>query len=167
MYSIKQNQLIMGSLPLADVTVYYIDIRAFSKGYEEFYDQARGMGANFVKGRVARIDERENGNLVLTYEDIDRGGVIRQDEHDMVVLSVGILPNTDPFGLFAGGGLAQDDFAYVKEADEDLSPGKTSIDGVFVAGTASGAKDIPDTILHAGAAAAQAAAYVERTGRGK
>lgn len=167
MYSIKQNQLIMGSLPMADVTVYYIDIRAFSKGYEEFYNQAGGMGANFVKGRVARIDEQESGNLVLTYEDIDGGGVIQKAEHDMVVLSVGILPNTDPFGLFTGEELEQDDFAYVKETDEDVSPGKTSIDGVFVAGTASGAKDIPDTILHAGAAAAQAAAYVERIRRGK
>ncbi|MHB8156407.1 MAG: FAD-dependent oxidoreductase [Desulfocucumaceae bacterium] len=167
MYSIKQNQLIMGALPMADVTVYYIDIRAFSKGYEEFYTQARGMGANFTKGRVAQIDELENGNLVLTYEDIDSGGVIRQAEHDMVVLSVGILPNTDALGLFGDGGLEPDEYSYVKEIDEDINPGKTSIDGVFVAGTASGAKDIPDTILHAGAAVAQAAAYVERIRRGK
>lgn len=165
MYSIKHNQLIMGALPLADVTVYYIDIRAFSKGYEEFYQQARGMGANFVKGRVARIEEKEDGNLILYYEDIDNGGKLSQAEHDLVVLSVGLLPNTDYMDLFAGEELAADDFFYVKETDEDLNPGKTSIDGVFVAGTASGAKDIPDSILHAGAASAQAAAHVERTRR--
>ena len=53
MYSIKQNQLIMGALPLADVTVYYIDVRTVGKGYDEFYQQARDMGANFIKGRVA------------------------------------------------------------------------------------------------------------------
>ena len=58
MYSLKHTQLIMGALPLADVTVYYIDIRAFGKGYDEFYQQAGGMGANFVKGRVARIEEK-------------------------------------------------------------------------------------------------------------
>ena len=51
MYAIKQAQLIMGALPIADVTIYYIDIRAFGKGYEEFYEQAKGMGVNFVKGR--------------------------------------------------------------------------------------------------------------------
>lgn len=162
MYSVKQNQLIMGALPLADVTVYYIDIRAFSKGYEEFYQQAGAMGANFVKGRVARIEEKEDGNLVLYYEDIDNGGKLSRAEHDLVVLSVGLLPNTGVFDLFDGDRLEADEYLYVKEINEDVNPGQTSIDGVFVAGTASGAKDIPDSILHAGAAAAQAAAYVER-----
>jgi len=80
-----------------------------------------------------------------------------------VVLSVGLLPNTEYMKLFAGEELEADEFFFVKETDEDLNPGKTSIDGVFVAGTASGARDIPDSILHAGAAAAQAAAHVERT----
>lgn len=163
MYSVKQNQLIMGALPLADVTVYYIDVRAFSKGYEEFYQQAGAMGANFVKGRVARIEEKDDGNLVLFYEDIDNGGQLRQAEHDLVVLSVGLLPNTEALQLFAGEQLENDEFFYVKEVDEDINPGQTSIPGVFVAGTAAGARDIPDSILHAGAAAAQAAAYVERT----
>lgn len=163
MYSIKQNQLIMGALPLADVTVYYMDIRAFSKGYEEFYQQSKGMGANFVKGRIGKIDEKEDGNLIVHYEDIDNGGVLSQAEHDMVVLAVGILPNTDYKNLFDGEELEADEFHFVKEADEDLNPGKTNIDGVFVAGTISGAKDIPDSILHAGAAAAQVAAHVERT----
>ena len=60
MYSIKQNQLIMGALPLADVTVYYMDVRAVGKGYDEFYEQAKAMGANFVKGRVAE-HHREGG----------------------------------------------------------------------------------------------------------
>ncbi|RKO66054.1 FAD-dependent oxidoreductase [Desulfofundulus salinus] len=162
MYSVKQNQLVMGALPLADVTVYYIDVRAFGKGYEEFYDQARAMGANFVKGRIARIEEKEDGNLILYYEDIDNGGKLARAEHDLVVLSVGLLPNPQVQNLFAGEKLELDEYLFVKEVDEDLNPGKTSIDGVFVAGAASGARDIPDSILHAGAAAAQAAAYVER-----
>jgi len=162
MYSIKQNQLIMGTLPLADVTVYYIDIRAFSKGYDEFYEEAKAMGANFVKGRVARVAEKADGNLLLYYEDINRGGVLASAEYDLVVLAVGVAPNPAAQGLFPAEELALDSASFVLEPDEDLDPGRTSIDGVFVAGAASGAKDIPDSILHAGAAAVQAAAYVER-----
>jgi len=167
MYSIKQAQLIMGALPLADVTIYYIDIRAFGKGYDEFYEQAKAMGVYFVKGKVAKIEELENGNLKVSYEDIEGNGGPAEAEHDMVVLSVGLVPNTEVFGLFKGDRLESDDYAYVREIEEDIDPGRTSIEGVFVAGTASSIKDIPDTILHSGAAAAQAAAYLERTKAGK
>lgn len=162
MYSLKHNQLIMGALPLADVTVYYMDIRAFSKGYEEFYQQTSQMGTTFVKGRVARIEETSSGDLVVHYEDVASGRKTAQ--HDMVVLAVGLTPNTDFMNMFAGEDLQPDEFFYVRETDEDLYPGKTSIEGVFVAGTASGAKDIPDSVMHAGAAAALAAAHIERTG---
>ena len=162
MYSIKQNQLIMGALPVADVTVHYMDIRAPGKRYDEFYEQAKAMGANYVKGRVARITEKENGDLVLRYEDIEHGGQIVEAEYDLVVLAVGVQPNSDAQALFPMGALATDEFAYVAETDEDANPGQTSIDGVYVAGAASGAKDIADSILHAGSTVAQVAAYLER-----
>jgi heterodisulfide reductase subunit A len=162
MYSVKHNQLIMGALPLADVTVHYMDIRAVGKGYDEFYQQAKDMGANFIKGRVAKITEKENGNLIVRYEDIEGGGGIVEAEYDLVVLAVGVQPNAEVARLFPDGSLALDDYLYVGEADEDLDPGRTNLPGVFVAGTASGAKDIPDSILHAGAAVAQAAAHIER-----
>jgi heterodisulfide reductase subunit A len=162
MYSLKQNQLIMGALPLADVTVHYIDIRAAGKGYDEFFEQARAMGTTFVKGRVAGISEKEDGNLVLRYEDIDGGGVIAEAEYDLVVLAVGVQPNPEAAHPFADGALTLDEHGYVAEVDEDINPGATSIPGVFVAGAASGARDIPESILHSGAAVAQAAAQLER-----
>jgi heterodisulfide reductase subunit A len=161
MYSIKQAQLLMGALPLADVTIYYIDIRAFGKGYDEFFEQAKGMGVRFVKGKVAKIGETRSGNLVVRYEDIDGDGGALAAEHDLVVLSVGLSANPEAFGLFPPGALEADPFRYVREVDEDLEPGKTSIDGVFVAGTASAIRDIPDTILHAGAAATQVASFLQ------
>ncbi len=161
MYSLKQAQLIMGAVPMADITVYFIDIRAFGKGYEEFFQQARDMGVSFVKGKVAEIEEEENGNLTLSYEDIEGGGGRRKATHDLVVLSVGLLANPVSAGMFAAGQLELDPFSYVREPEEDLEPGRTSIPGVFVAGTAAGIRDIPDTILHAGAAAAQTAAYLQ------
>ncbi len=161
MYSIKQNQLIMGVLPLAELTVHYIDVRAVGKGYDEFYAQASAMGADFVKGRVAEIRETDEGNLILRYEDVENGGAVAEAEYDLVVLAVGVQPNREILKLFPGGELAFDDFDYVDEVDEDLNPARTSIPGVYVAGSASGAKDIPESILHAGAAAAQAAAHLE------
>jgi heterodisulfide reductase subunit A-like polyferredoxin len=163
MYSIKQAQLLMGALPMADITIYYIDIRAFGKGFDEFYEQAKGMGVLFVKGKVAKITEKENGsgNLILRYEDIETG-TVSEAEHDLVVLSVGILPNNKMTELFKNKKLVLDDYNYVKQIDELLSPAKTSIEGVFIAGAASGPLDIPDSILSAGNASAEAASYIRR-----
>lgn len=159
MYSIKQAQLLMGALPMADVTIYYINIRSFGKGFEEFYDQAKGMGVNFIKGKIGKIRELENGNLILRYEDINEN-VVKESEHDMVVLSVGVLPNNDNAALFSGGELKLDPFNFVDQSDVLSSSSKTSIKGVFVAGTASGPMDIPDSILSAGAASAEAISYL-------
>jgi heterodisulfide reductase subunit A-like polyferredoxin len=167
MYSIKQAQLIMGALPLADISIYYIDIRAFGKGYDEFYEQAKGMGVYFIKGKVAKIEETDGSNLLLHYEDIAGGGGTRKAEHDLVILSVGILPNPEALSIFKGNQLEADDFSFINEIDEDIEPAKTSIDGVFVAGAASAARDIPDSILHAGAATTQAAAYLKRINKSK
>jgi heterodisulfide reductase subunit A-like polyferredoxin len=162
MYAIKQAQLIMGALPIADVSIYYIDIRAFGKGYDEFYEQAKAMGVNFVKGKVARVEQLGNGNLALKYEDMVGDGGIHTREHDLIVLAVGFMPNTAPWALYKGGELERDEFDYVREVNPVIEPGATNVAGLYIAGTVNGAKDIPDTVLHAGAAATQVSAYLER-----
>jgi heterodisulfide reductase subunit A-like polyferredoxin len=161
MYAIKQAQLIMGALPIADVTIYYIDIRAFGKGYEEFYQQAKDMGVSFVKGKVARIEQLEDGRMALHYEDMLGEGGRQTRRHDLVVLAVGLLPNTAPFSLYKGE-LERDAFNYVREVDPVIEPGATNVAGLYIAGTVNGAKDIPDTVLYSGAAATQVSAYLER-----
>jgi heterodisulfide reductase subunit A len=161
MYSMKQAQLLMGALPMADITIYYINIRSFGKGFEEFYQQAKGMGVNFVKGKIGKITEKENGNLILRYEDIAEG-VVKEAEHDMVVLSVGVKSNSSPGKIFDGKLLKLDPLQFVAQQDLLGSPAKTSIDGVFVAGTASGPMDIPDSILSAGSASSEAISYLTR-----
>jgi len=162
MYSIKQAQLLMGALPIADITIYYMDIRAFGKGYEEFFQQTKSMGVNFIKAKVAKISENANKScdLILRYEDINTG-LIKESKHDMVVLSVGVLPDKEIPFMFKNKELQLDEFNYVKQIDELVSPSRTSIDGVFVAGTAAGPKDIPDSILSAGCAATETASYLE------
>ncbi|MDQ2081691.1 FAD-dependent oxidoreductase [Xanthobacteraceae bacterium Astr-EGSB] len=163
MYSIKQAQLLMGALPLAEVTIYFMDIRAFGKGYDEFFEQAKGMGVYFVKGRVAKIEETTDGDLLVSHEDISGGAGKTVAQHDLVVLSVGLTANPKAFSILKDANVEADAFNFVREVDEDLEPGRTTMEGVFVAGTAAGIRDIPDTIVHASAAALQVAAYL-RTG---
>ncbi len=159
MYSIKQAQLLMGALPMADVTVYYINIRSFGKGFEEFYEQAKGMGVNFIKGKIGKISEKENGNLILRYEDINENKV-KEAEHDMVILSVGVISNPENAGFFPGDQLKLDQFSFIHQPDPLVNPAETTIKGVFVAGTATGPMDIPDSILSAGAASSGAMSYL-------
>ena len=85
--------------------------------------EAKSMGANYVKGRVAKITEKPDGNLILRYEDIENGGELVEAEYDMVVLAVGVQPNSDARRSSPTGDLELDEFHYVAETDEDLEPG--------------------------------------------
>jgi heterodisulfide reductase subunit A len=158
MYAIKQAMLISGSLPLADITIYYMDIRAFGKGYEQFFQNARAMGVEFVKGKVASIHEDEDQNPVLRVELIDEGSRVVERTHDLAVLSVGLLPAYDPHPVYR---VPAGEDGFVAIPATNLSPCKTDCPGIFVTGTAAGPMDIVDSIVMAGAAAAEAAGYIE------
>jgi heterodisulfide reductase subunit A len=158
MYAIKQAMLLSGALPLADITIYYMDIRTFGKGYEQFYQNARAMGIEFVKGKVAKITEGEDHNPVVRVELIDEGSRVVERTHDMVVLSVGMLPGYNPQSLY-GVPIADDGFVAIPSPN--ISSCVTNRPGIFAAGTASEPMDIVDSIVTAGAAAAQAAAYLQ------
>lgn len=163
MYSVKQAILFGSALPLADAAVYYMDIRAFGKGFEEFYDMAQGMGVEFVKGRVAEIDEKENGNLILKYEDFEEG-VEKEDEYDMVVLSIGLRPNTEVVKAFKNVEIELDPFGFIKPVKENVNPILTNVKGVFSAGCSTGPKDIPDSVAEANAAAVECMDYLYEVG---
>ncbi|MCJ7825773.1 MAG: FAD-dependent oxidoreductase, partial [Anaerolineales bacterium] len=158
MYAIKQAQLLSGALPLVDITIYYMDIRTFGKGYEQFYKNAEAMGIEFVKGKVASITEDENHNPVVRVEYVDVTPRIFERTHDMVVLSTGMLPRENSEALI-GVPIAEDGFANIPSPN--LSPCTTEQPGIFVAGTASGPMDIVDSIVMSSAAAAEASAYLQ------
>lgn len=158
MYAIKQAMLLSGILPLADITIYYMDIRTFGKGYEEFYQSAKSMGIEFVKGKVAQITEADNDNVKLRVEQIGENGGLKEVEHDLCVLSLGMVPTkleNDPFGLELGAD------KFICSRNPKLSSTLTSEEGVFAAGTAVGPKDIVDSIVEASAAAMQASVYLQ------
>ncbi|MFN2143641.1 MAG: 4Fe-4S binding protein, partial [Candidatus Promineifilaceae bacterium] len=158
MYAIKQAMLLSGALPLADITIYYMDIRTFGKGYEQFYQNARAMGIEFVKGKVAKIGEDEEHNPIVRVEMIDEGSRVVERQHDLVVLSTGMVPAYNPQEIY-GVPIASDD-GFVRLPAPNLSPSVTDRPGIFVTGTAAGPMDIVDSIVLAGAAAAETAAYL-------
>jgi heterodisulfide reductase subunit A len=147
MYAVKQAMLLSGALPLADITIYYMDIRAFGKGYEQFYQNAKAMGIEFVKGKVASITQGENQGAALRYEAQENGGTTVTREHDLAVLSLGMIPEWNPADTCP---VSTDNDAFIKSVMPKISPSLTDMEGVFAAGVAAGPKDIVDTIVDQG-----------------
>jgi len=162
MYAIKQAMLLSGAVPMADIAIYYMDIRAFGKGYEQFYQNSKAMGVEFIKGKVATIDPAENGGVKLHYEAQGADGGVKAAEHDLVVLSLGMVAGWSPEGVCAVG---TGNDAFIKTIQPKIAPTLTDMEGVFVAGVAAGPKDIVDTIVEAGAAAMEASNYLTRRTR--
>jgi heterodisulfide reductase subunit A len=117
------------------------------------------MGIEFVKGKVARIQEDEDHNPVVRVELIEECSRVVERQHDLVVLSVGMVPAYNPNILY-GVAVAGDD-NFVEVTAPNLSPSVTNRPGIFVTGTAAGPMDIVDSIVLAGAAAAETAAYLQ------
>ncbi len=161
MYAIKQAMLLSGALPMIEVTIYYMDIRAFGKGFEEFYQNAKAMGIEFVKAKVAKITEDEEENPIVRIEVMEEDGRVEERKHDMVVLSLGMLPGWDGDGVVP---LCAAEDGFVRTPQAKLAPCRTEEEGIFVAGTAAGPKDIPDSIIEASAAAMEAANYLYQHG---
>jgi heterodisulfide reductase subunit A len=162
MYAIKQAMLILGALPIVNVTIYYMDIRAFGKGYEQFYETAKAMGVEFVKAKVAKIEENKEteGNLDLYIEEISEYGGKRIVDHDMVVLSLGLTSHVCSTANIPVTVNTEDKF--IESIDIKFNPVFTSIDGVFACGTAIGPKDIVDTIVEASATASKVGSYLKK-----
>ncbi len=164
MYAIKQAMLLSGALPLADITIYYMDIRAFGKGYEQFYQNAKAMGIEFVKAKIAKIEQADNQYVSLRYEAQEDGGGVVEREHDLVVMSLGMVPGWSPQGVCT---VSCDTDRFIKSSMPQIAPTITDMEGVFVAGVAAGPKDIVDTIAEAGAAAMEASKYMNTLNKQK
>ena len=153
MYSLKLAHLVKEKLPDAEVYEYYIDMRAFGKGYEEFYQRIKSEGINVIRGRTAKI-EQQNGNLLLRSEDIINNRLIEQSV-DMVVLAVGIEPRKDAKNICQMLNIPQDEDGWFTENNYISDPVTTQSGGITIAGVCQGPKDIPDTVVQASAAAAR------------
>lgn len=157
MYSMKNAQLIKDKMPDSEVTLYYMDIRAFGKGFEEFYKNSQEKyGIKFVRGRPAEILENEDLTLTVRGEDTLLNKVTEYD-YDLVVLSIGLIPPEGSEQLRQTIGLSKSGDGFLMEAHPKLRPVDTLTDGVYLAGVAQGPKDIPDAVAQGSGAAARAA----------
>jgi len=154
MYTAKQARLVRELLPEAHVTVFFIDVRTFGKGAEEFYDEARAERVLYRRGNVSEIYRRD-GRVVLVAEDTLLGRPI-EFEADLVVLAVGMEPRSDTAALSSLLKLPRSADGFFMECHPKLRPVDTVVDGVFLAGCCQGPKDIPDTVAQAKAAASSA-----------
>jgi len=154
MYTAKQAYLVREKLPDARITVFYIDVRAFGKGFEEFYDRVREERVLYRRGNPSEI-YRRGDRLVVRAEDTLLGEPI-EVEADLVVLATGIVPRKD-MGQIAGLlKLPSSEDGFFMELHPKLRPVDTTMDGVYLAGCCQGPKDIADTISQAKAAASSA-----------
>ncbi len=165
MHSMKLAQLAKEHTE-ADVTCFYLDIRAPGKGCEEFYDKSLQEGIQFVRGRVAEVTDwpmskEEEGKLVIRVEDT-LAGFVRRIPFDMIVLAVGMEPQADSQEMRRLLNMSCSKEGWFLEKHPKLAPVSTFTDGIFIAGCCQGPKDIPDSIAQAGAAAAEALALIDR-----
>lgn len=156
MYAVKEAIMAREHDPDVEVLIFYMDIRAFGKGFEEFYRRAKDeFGIRFIKSRIAEVRQNhENKNLVLKYEDYESDNPVATVEVEMVVLSTGLDPTSRRTFLESTLHLELDKYGFVETGP--LTPLETNVPGMYVCGVASGPKDIPDTVAEGSAAASKA-----------
>ncbi len=159
MYSLKQAFLLKKMLGI-DVHVYYIDIRATGKGYEELYWRDEEAGVIFTKGRVAEIWKNKNGKLVVLAEDTLMGEV-KEEEFDLVGLATPMIPPSGLKELAAKMKLSLGEEGFITEKHPKLDPVDSLRTGVFACGCALSPKDVRDTVSDGLAAAAKASLFLK------
>jgi len=164
MYAMKFAHLIKDRTS-AEVYQFYIDMRAYGKGYEEFYSRILNEGVNVIRGKVAEVVQREitNGESILVIKCEDTLiGKYREVPVDMVILCNAIEPSTDTAKLGRLLGISRSPDGFFLERHPKLDPFSTPNDGIYIAGCAQGPKDIPDTVAQASGAAAKVLSLISK-----
>ena len=160
MVTAKQARLVRERLPKADINVFYMDVRAYGKGFEEFYDKAREDGIIYRRGNPSEIIRRGD-RVVVKAEDTILGEQV-EVEADLVVLAVGMIPRADTSAVAGLLKLPRSADGFFLEAHPKLRPVDTAVAGVFLAGCCQGPKDTSESVTQARAASAAAMTLLMR-----
>jgi heterodisulfide reductase subunit A-like polyferredoxin/coenzyme F420-reducing hydrogenase delta subunit len=159
MYALKQAYVLKKMLGI-DVTIYYTDIRATGKGYEDLYWRDQEAGVVFIRGKVAEVWKNANGKLVVQAEDTLTGEV-REDEYDMVALATPMVPPDGLIDLAEKMKVPLGEDGFITEKHPKLDPVDSLVTGIFACGCALSPKDVRDTVSDALGAAARAALFLK------
>jgi heterodisulfide reductase subunit A len=154
MQAIKNAILIKEKNPAMDVTICYMDIRSYGKGYEEYYERAKALDIRFLRGMPSDILADKNG-LLLQVENSETSEILMMHP-ELVVLSVGMGPAESLPDLAGRFGIALEETGFVKTVHDALDTTSTLRPGIYVAGTAVAPKDIPDSVASGESAAMRA-----------
>jgi len=155
-YATKEAIMSMEHVPGVDCHIYYMDMRTFGKGFEEYYESAKAMGVKYTRCRIPHIEQLPNKDLKIKYRDED--GTLRDELFDLVVLSVGLRPIDQVEELANKFNIDLNEYNFCKT--DIFTPLETSRPGVFVSGAFSEPKDIPDTVAQSMGAAAKAGGVI-------
>jgi heterodisulfide reductase subunit A len=155
MNTIKSTQHLKANYPEIDITVFYMDLRAFGKGFEELLMRSKESGVRYIRGLPGDVEEiRASGNLRVTVENTTAKR-LENHEFDLIVLAVGAKPATDTEAIRRLVSLSKSPSGFLKEAHAKLLPVNTPTKGVFIAGCAESPKDVRESVTQAGAAASK------------
>ena len=160
MYALKQAHLVRDKTG-AEVYEFYLDMRAFGKAYEEFYERIQEEGVFMIRGKGAKVEVLPDGKLQVKGENANLGTMVSLDV-DMVVLATAIEAQSDADRIASLFGLGRTEDGFFAEAHPKLRPVETNTDGVFLAGCCQGPRDVPDTVAHTGAAVSMAIALLDK-----
>ena len=155
MNTIKSTLVLKEHYPDMAIKVFYIDIRAFGKGFEDLYTRSRRSGVNYIRGLPGNVEELPDGTLRVAVENI-AGGALDFYDLDMLVLATGIEPAPTTNRLQEMMGLQLTSDGFFLEAHPKLQPVDAATRGIFYAGCAEGPKDIKESVTQASAAAVRA-----------
>ncbi len=154
MYAMKNAMLLREKYPETRVTILYMDVRAYGKGYEEYFERAKSMGVEFLRGMPAEIIANKGG-MMIRVENTETGSMVELHP-GLVVLSVGLEPAKDATSLAVHCGIPVEETGFFKSLDEKVNTVATIQPGIYIAGTAVSPRDIPDCVAQAQAAAMRA-----------
>jgi heterodisulfide reductase subunit A len=155
MNTIKSTLVLKEHNPDMDIKVFYIDIRAFGKGFEDLYNRSRKLGVQYVRGLPGSVEELPDGSMRIAVENTSNGKIEFYDL-DMLVLALGIEPSSGTRKLQEMLGLQLTSDGFYLEAHPKLLPVDAATRGVFYAGCAESPKDVKESVTQGSAVAARA-----------